>query len=515
MKKSLHIILSVVLCLSLMLPGFATTVQAVDAVSDKNVSSTATIDQNFADNRVLVVLTREASMTFTTYTANSFASLGCVSVTDLSDATGAMVKAAMEQAMETFSSRGISDLPSTPVEHSETISNYRQVLCLELNEASKENVIKTIKLLSERDDVLYAGPDYVIEFSIPETSFTAMEEIDLIDNQRAMNDVIPDDEHYDRQWGAEKISLPRAWSYTTGSSDVVVGILDTGMNGSHDDLVNNISVSLSRDFTSGTPQMVSSVSEGGGIFPTTHGTNVAGIIGAQGDNSTGIAGVCWDVTLVSLRVFRYFSQDELPSGGIYEGVTHGVQAYGSWVISAINYATSAGIDILNFSGGWMASNPSFVIFYDYGISSAISNFPGLFVCAANNDNVDVDSDEDQDLPASLNISNMIVVGASDENDTKQEISGYGQLSVDLFAPGNNIYTTSYSGYSYMPGTSLATAYVTGVAALMLAVNSDMTPSQLKHSLLITVDPVEALEDLCVSGGRLDAANAVVSALTTP
>ena len=94
MKKSLHIILSVVLCLSLMLPGFATTVQAVDAVSDKNVSSTATIDQNFADNRVLVVLTREASMTFTTYTANSFASLGCVSITDLSDATGAMVKAA-------------------------------------------------------------------------------------------------------------------------------------------------------------------------------------------------------------------------------------------------------------------------------------------------------------------------------------------------------------------------------------------------------------------------------------
>ena len=497
MKKSLHIILSVVLCLSLMLPGFATTVQAVDAVSDKNVSSTATIDQNFADNRVLVVLTREASMTFTTYTANSFASLGCVSVTDLSDATGAMVKAAMEQAMETFSSRGISDLPSTPVEHSETISNYRQVLCLELNEASKENVIETIKLLSERDDVLYAGPDYMMELRSDEP-VSATEVVSEIDNYElaVVSSVTPNDPDYSQQWGAETISLPEAWGITTGSSNVTVGVIDTGIDGDHPDLINNVSVSLSRGFYNGYVESFSSVTDTDLIPERGHGTQVAGVIGAQGNNNIGVAGVCWDVTLVSLNVFGT------------SGVT-----YSSRVALAINYATSVGIDVLNFSAGWCTDDSYYATHYDLPLNTVIGNYTGVFVCAIDNSSTNYDEESIIDYPAYYRLYNMITVGAVMENN--HIYGAYGSTIVSLFAPGYEIYTTKNGGgYDDTLGTSVAAPYVTGVIALMLSVNPDLSIEEIKGMILDNVDVVDSLSGCCVAGGIINARIAVYAASIT-
>jgi len=490
MKKLFSTIFATLLSLSLILTGFTFTVQADDLITEtEKISCNATLDDNFADNRVLVVLTREASLEFNTYTANSFASLGCTKVTDLSTATGAMARTAMEQATAMLRSGESLNL-AAPVEHSETISNYKQVLCLELNQSGKQNVLDTIKVLMQRDDVIYAGPDYAMEL-------------------RSESSVSPNDTYYNSQWAVDQIDLPYAWDITTGSSNVVVGILDSGIEAGHLDLANNVSVSLSRDFTTGSAAPVSTLEDELG-----HGTQVAGVIGARGNNGNGVAGVCWNVTLVSLDVVSFIDYST-----IYPNLNAGYYIYASWVISAISYATSIGIDILNFSGGWLASSDTFFMHFDYGLQSAISNYPGLFVCAVNNDNINNDSGIDEDFPANFDLPNLIAVGSSTQNDTKYSTSGYGQTSVDLFAPGDNIYTTTYGTnsqgikncYSYATGTSFATPLVSGVAALMLSVNGSLTPSELKTLILGAVDEVAALEDLCVSGGRLNAYEAVAAA----
>ena len=201
-----------------------------------------------------------------------------------------------------------------------------------------------------------------------------------------------------------------------------------------------------------------------------HGTHVAGIIGAQGNNEIGISGVAWNIRLVSLRVFD--------SNGY---------GYLSDVKRAIDFATNENIPILNYSGGSSSDHN--------GCKKAIENYPGLFVCAAGNDNQDNDSHGY--FPGNYNFDNLISVGAIningnrptslqwqvDENG-KPQGSNYGATTVDIFAPGDTIVSTVptsvYSkGYVRYEGTSMATPHVTGVAALMLSINPNLTPQQIK------------------------------------
>jgi hypothetical protein len=212
------------------------------------------------------------------------------------------------------------------------------------------------------------------------------------------------------------------------------------------------------------------------------------------------------------------------------------------VICAIDYLNKRGVPIINFSAG--AYLPFQYMYNDSSLKNAIEDYTGLFVCAAGNGddhNNSINIDTTPFFPAAWDIENMITVGASDANDEILDGTNFGKTTVDIFAPGENIYSCyplddfcdeiaencpyaeshiSY-GYHSLSGTSMATGFVSGVAALVIqAYNENATTTSLE----ITAEDIKfiimqssnkyrvAFEDKCVSDGRLDAYAAVKKAI---
>ena len=437
---------------------FNIKVDAAENVENK-IYCNASVNDKFASDRVLVVLDEEASYSDKTYTVDDFKTIGCCFVTEFT-----------EHAIEKYRESNI-DIEKL---------NYKRVLNLELESSSKENVLDVIEELMKRNDVLYAGPDY--EISIESTT--------------------PSDYDANIQWAIDNIDLPEAWDFTTGSNNVVVGVIDSGIDGNHPDLRDLIINDLCRDFTSGSEVNVTAP-----IDPNGHGTRVAGIIGAIGNNGIGCVGVNWDVSLVSLRVV-----DERGSG------------YSSHVAEAIKYAGRNGIPILNMSLGWYEGNSR----YDYALDSVINTYSGLVVCSAGNNGVN--TDDNLHYPSSCTASNMISVGAHDK-DNKRSIwsstksSNYGTNTVHIYAPGGknnkveineigsdeNCYTTSAnSTYRYFNGTSCASPHVAGVAALLLSMDSNLTALDLKNIILNSAEIINITlpNESTQSVKKLNAFNAI-------
>jgi len=300
----------------------------------------------------------------------------------------------------------------------------------------------------------------------------------------------------------QKINAEQAWEINDGNNEtVLVGVIDTGINGGvnngHEDLVNRMSNRdpslpiLHQDYVDPfVPNQIPDDPDSG------HGTFAAGIIAAEGDNNTGIAGVAWnvDVELVSLRAFfTYINQNN-------EEVS---EALPQDVISAINFAASNDISILNYSAGSYT--------YRQDIYTAIAAYDGLFVAGAGNNGTD--NDTTGFYPASYDLPNIISVGASNNDDTKRHTSNHGDNTVDIFAPGSNVWSTIPtaavpSGYVSSSGTSFATPFVTGVAVLIMSIKPAMEPIDIKNCILYSADTITALDGLCVTGGRLNAYEAV-------
>ena len=319
-------------------------------------------------------------------------------------------------------------------------------------------------------------------------------------------EAVPSDPYYSsQQWGLQKINLPSAWNYITGSSTFCVGILDAGIDKSHSDLGSNVDLSYSRDCTNDPITTVSSVTD-----PNGHGTLAAGVIGAIDSNNQGISGICWNAKLVSLKVL----------GG-------SEILYTQSILRAIQYAASTltdgisgnNIRILNISLGDYYPDTTWDT-----VLCAINNYPGLIVCSAGND--DSNNDENSHYPSQLTMwaDNVISVGASTESDEIVTDTNYGATSVDIFAPGEDILSCfpktlcsstnctvnghfAY-GYHKFSGTSLAAPHVTGVAALMLAENPNLTPAEIKATIIETAKYKAAFDGKCVSNGRLDAYEAI-------
>lgn len=492
MKRCFYVLFAFVLAFSLLPFSTPITVMAVipgeDAVSaEQKVYCDATLEDDFADDRVLVVLSCAASVSFVDYGVAHFAAIGCKSVRNLTPTATELVEAELK----------CGEIPEKYTVTSNAIifddffdlntANFHKILCLELTEPGKENVLSAVKLLEQRDDVICACPDYI--FSVCGTE--------------PMGEYCEDA----GQWAINKIQLPQAWDMETGDASVYVGVIDSGIDGDHPDLKNRVSVSMSRDFLNGSSVAVSRVTD-----PLGHGTHVAGIIAAQGNNTTGISGVSWYTTLVSLRV-----------------IDENDVAYCSALVSAINYATSCGIPILNFSGGWTDVYESMITV----LNAALTSYNGLFICAAGNQGNDIDSSPV--APASFVGDRIITVGASTSGDRKLDNSNYSKTRVDLFAPGENILScfpedicennpdaceTVYNsdhkedGYHYIGGTSMASPYVSGVAALILAMHPSLSAAEIKDWIMDGVDIVKDADGksvfgaYCVSGGRLNAYNAV-------
>ena len=446
-----------------------------DIIADgaMDASETITMMPDFTEDEVLIVLTHEASLQFIDYTPADFPEIECVEIRDLSTGKGAVVQAVLrgEQLdMDNVNARFLNQ--------NVNIDGFRRILYLRLATPGKGNVLRAVAALEQREDIYLAEPNYITQITVPQPVAS------------------PDVAGTNYNWPADKIQLEDAWEIETGAVAVSVGIADTGIDDSHPEIDNKVRDGLS----------VSYVNDGNGATydPIGHGTKIAGIIAAKHNDSTpNFSGVCQYVKLGSLRVV----------GGIRD-------LSNNEIIDVMDHARIKDIAILNMS--FKAD-----MIADGLVDQAISNYDGLIVWAAGNDNINYDNDELELAPWYWNYGHVIVVGASTSLDTKSSISNYGITAVDLFAPGDNILCCASSsictsnctssahvshGYHTDSGTSFAAPFVAGVAALIIARHPDVTPATVKQTLIHSVDPVSALGNLCLSGGRLNAYNAITSKL---
>ena len=304
------------------------------------------------------------------------------------------------------------------------------------------------------------------------------------------------------------IDAPEAWNNTTGDPAVVVGVIDSGIDYNHADLQANmwhnpfeIPDNGIDDDGNGIVDDVYGANfitgDGDPMDDADHGTHVAGTIAAVGNNGTGVTGVAWNARLMALKF--------LGSDGT--GLL-------SDAISAINYAISMkqrGVNVRVLNASWGANQ--FVSSLQTAINNAGNNGI-LFVAAAGNDGANNDSVPT--YPANFTSSNIIAVAATDANDRLAGFSNYGATSVDLGAPGVNIYSTLPGDtYGLLSGTSMATPHVTGVAALAWSVAPNASVQQVKDAILGGADPVPTLAGKTVSGGRLNANNTIARLLPPP
>ena len=289
--------------------------------------------------------------------------------------------------------------------------------------------------------------------------------------------------------GQSHIHAVDAWKISEGSRDIVVAVIDTGVDPSHKDLNRNIWQDPAKkelvygwNFVSNRPNP----NDDHG-----HGTHVAGIIGAVSDPKTGVSGVAHSVSIMAVK---YYSDSN--SGAVNLSNT----------VKAINYAVDHGARIINYSGG----GPEFSEDEYLAIKRAEAHGV-LFVAAAGNEHQNTDVAENYYYPSAYRLPNMISVAATDIHNNLLPSSNWGKTKVDVAAPGENIYSTLPGGrYGYMTGTSQATAFVSGMAALLLSKDPSLKPQQLKQIIMASVDRLPQLAEKLVTGGRVNAYTALLS-----
>lgn len=352
-----------------------------------------------------------------------------------------------------------------------------------------------VRALARNPNVAYVQPNYV---------YTASD--------------VPNDPSFGQLWGLHNtgqtggtpdadIDAPEAWDSTTGSGAVTVAVIDTGVDFTHPDLAPQQWVNAEENCGSTDPT-IPCAQRGNGVDDDgnrlvddwrgwdwvsndnnpfddhSHGTHVAGTIGAVGNNATGVAGVNWNVKIMALKF--------LSAAGT--GDTAGA-------ISSILYAADQGAVVANNSWGGDEFDQALLAAIEYASARGT-----LFVAAAGNDAADIEGSPT--YPASYTSDAVLSVAATDHNDALAWFSNYGATSVDLGAPGVDILsTTPGATYELLSGTSMAAPHASGVAALVKAQFPGATPYSTKALLLESVDPTASLAGRTVAGGRLNAANA--------
>jgi subtilisin family serine protease len=216
-----------------------------------------------------------------------------------------------------------------------------------------------------------------------------------------------------------------------------------------------------------------------------HGTHCSGTIGGKGNNSLGVAGVNWDVTILPVKFL-----DSAGSGTLENAV------------NAINYARMMKVNLMSNSWGGGGFSDALLKAIQDARDAGI-----LFVVAAGND---ARNDDDvPTYPASYQVDNIVAVAATDNQDKLATFSSFGPKTVHVAAPGVNVYsTTPNNQYAVLSGTSMATPHVAGIAALLYSIHPEWTYQEIKQRLITTSDPVSSLRRKVVAKGRVNAWNAL-------
>src|ERR1041384_2750181 len=368
----------------------------------------------------------------------------------------------------------------------------------------------TIAALNERADVLYAEPNFI-----------------------RRKQVVPNDPSFPQQWWLKNtgqvssgqflnanVNADLAWDMTTGSRNIVVGVIDDGIYIAHGDLSANIwhnpgevlgnnidddhngyiDDDTGYDFYHNSPAP---------FISSEHGPHVAGIIGATGNNGLGVSGMNWQVSLMSLRIFGNDDEEPTSSRIIIAAYAYAKQMRDLWLSSGGQ--RGANLRVLNNSYGGYGSSHA-----EYEAISALNDSGVLFVAAAGN--YTRNNDIFPIYPAGYDLPNVISVAASDYDDTLARFTNVGARTVTLSAPGTQILSTIPGGYGQLSGTSMASPIVAGTAALVCALDPGISVRHLRAAVIFNGDEVPAQLGKTLTGRRINAYGAVRAAAehdTTP
>ncbi|GAA5130798.1 S8 family serine peptidase [Thalassotalea piscium] len=355
---------------------------------------------------------------------------------------------------------------------------------------------EALKKLNNHPAVLYAEPDYIVKAN-----------------------VMPNDARFDELWGMHNtgqtggtadadIDAPEAWEISTGSSNVVVGVIDSGVDHTHPDLIDNAWVNtgeipgdgIDNDGNGYIDDMhgINAITNvGDPMDDNGHGTHVAGTIGGTGNNAEGVVGVNHDVSIVGCKF--------LDAEG--SGATSNALKCMDYMVSLKNNGVN--VRVLNNSWGGGGSSQSMIDAINASEAADI-----LFVAAAGN--ATIDNDVQPHYPSNYDHESVLSVASTTHTDSISYFSHWGLNSVDMGAPGSSILSTvPGGGYESFSGTSMATPHVAGAAALALSVNPELNVFELKELLMTSGDDNADLIGKTVSGKRLNVHNALVDADPTP
>jgi hypothetical protein len=301
-------------------------------------------------------------------------------------------------------------------------------------------------------------------------------------------------------WGIAKVSADKAWAKQRGSKNVIVAVIDTGIDYNHPDLAFNMwrNTRAAQDLQTGVNTSGSSITGDvvGWNFvhndnlpfdDNQHGTHCAGTIGAVGNDGKGISGVSQRVSLMAVKF--------LSGQGSGDTAT---------AIKAIDYAVSRGAKILSNSWGGRGDSNNNAL-RDSIVRAERAGV--LFVAAAGNDGTD--NDKSPVYPAAFDVENMVTVAATSETDGLAFFSNKGAKSVHVGAPGTNVYSTTPNGnYSKLSGTSMACPHVAGAAALIWSQFPNASYKEIKRRLMDSGDELAALAGKTISGKRINVLNAL-------
>ena len=331
------------------------------------------------------------------------------------------------------------------------------------------SVRRAVDRLSRLPGVRYAEPNYIV---------TA--------------DQLPNDPYFGQLWGMASINAPQAWDLGTNASNVLVAVIDSGIDYNHPDLNANIWRNPLQVPCFSTPPPCAPFcppwrgcdyvnNDTDAMDDLGHGTHVAGTIGAVGNNGVGVTGVAWRVKLVPIKF--------LDAGGF--GTSEGA-------IQAIDFAIRIGADIANNSWGGSGASIAMAEVIEEAAGAGM-----LFVASAGNSALD--TDYFPQFPAKYSSRNVVSVAALAPSNEFWYLSNYGKHTVDLGAPGQGVLST-FPGAQYvsLSGTSMAAPHVSGAAALLLARQPYADVRSLKQLILDHVTPEPLIADQTATGGRLNA-----------
>ena len=318
---------------------------------------------------------------------------------------------------------------------------------------------EAIQELSDNEGIEYAEPNFMIE-------------AEAVPNDWPYNETEWEDTQVIQAWEAIDVTGP--------GRQVVVAVIDSGVDLDHPELVDKIITGYDFANNDTTPE-----------DDTGHGTKVCGILGALGNNNAGIAGVAWNIDIAIMPLKFMKNNDGKTTGTLSDA------------INAIYYAVDHGADIINASWGFYSYSVSLGEAIQYARDHGV-----LFIASAGNKSQD--NDFNDHYPSNYPYDNVIAVAAMNRYGDLASFSNYGEESVDIAAPGDGLSTTIPGGYSsWVSGTSFATPFVTGVAAMVISQTADLSYIGVRNALLdTTVMDGSYTQDLLMSGGCVNAYNAL-------